>query len=94
MKPTPDAGDSEAIIDNVVETSTTGQQTAKRAVEFLVESGEGFILPTAELLVAQNLGARFRFAFVNTLTRAHIELTLPEIFARARGIYPTWSIQF
>jgi hypothetical protein len=144
-----------------------GQQTAKRAVEFLIESGKGFILPTAkqrkalllafaqadyiiygkafdvvrvsqpcnlddpdditrhlddiviyevkstnkpsvqpdfrryffslstaELLVAQNLGARFKFAFVNTRTRTHIELSLQEVFARARGIYPTWSIQF
>lgn len=167
MKNRPDAGDIEAVVEKVVETSVTGQQTARRAVELLVKSGEGFILPTAEqrkallfafvqedyiiygkafdivklkspvdlndsedirrhlddiviyeikstskptvkpdfrgyffslstaeLLVAQNLGPRFRFAFVNTLTRTHIELSLPEIFARARGIYPTWSIQF
>jgi hypothetical protein len=53
-----------------------------------------FSLSTAELLVAQNLGSRYRFAFVNTLTGAHLELTLREVFARARGIYPTWSIQF
>jgi len=31
---------------------------------------------------------------VNTRTHAHVELTLREVFARARGIYPTWSIQF
>lgn len=53
-----------------------------------------FSLSTAELLVAQNLGNRFRFAFVNTRTRTHIELSLQEVFGRARGIYPTWSIQF
>ncbi|KFE66508.1 hypothetical protein [Hyalangium minutum] len=53
-----------------------------------------FSLSTAELLVAQNLGKRFKFVFVNTLTRHHVELSLPEVFARARGIYPTWSIQF
>jgi hypothetical protein len=53
-----------------------------------------FSLSTAELLVAQNLGSRYRFAFVNVRTRTHIELSLTEVFARARGIYPTWSIQF
>ncbi len=53
-----------------------------------------FSLSTAELLVAQNLGPRYRFAFVNVRTRTHIELTLREVFAKAKGIYPTWSIQF
>jgi hypothetical protein len=53
-----------------------------------------FSLSTAELLVAQNLGKRFKFVFVNTLTRTYLELSLTEVFARARGIYPTWSIQF
>jgi hypothetical protein len=56
--------------------------------------GHFFSLSTAELLVAQALGKQFRFAFVNTLTGNHIELPLSEVFARARGIYPTWSIQF
>jgi hypothetical protein len=53
-----------------------------------------FSLSTAELLVAQNLGERYRFAFVNTRTRSHVELSLTDVFRRARGIYPTWSIQF
>lgn len=53
-----------------------------------------FSLSTAELLVAQNLGERYRFAFVNVRTKSHIELRLSEVFARAKGIYPTWSIQF
>ncbi|MCC6521951.1 MAG: hypothetical protein IT373_04765 [Polyangiaceae bacterium] len=53
-----------------------------------------FSLSTAELLVAQNLGPRYRFAFVNVRTRTHIELSLREVFAKAKGIYPTWSIQF
>jgi hypothetical protein len=53
-----------------------------------------FSLSTAELLVAQNLGSHYRFAFVNVLTKTHVELTLREVFAKARGIYPTWSIQF
>lgn len=53
-----------------------------------------FALSTAELLVAQSLGEQFRFAFVNTLTGDHSELTLREVFSKARGIYPSWSIKF
>jgi len=53
-----------------------------------------FALTTAELLVAQNLGNNFKFLFLNTLTHEHLELSLKEIFAKAKGIYPTWSIQF
>lgn len=53
-----------------------------------------FSLSTAELLVAQNLKDQYKFAFVNTLTKDYVELTLTEIFAKAKGIYPTWSIMF
>ena len=53
-----------------------------------------FNLSTAELLVAQSLGEQFRFAFVNTLTGDHSEMTLREVFAKARGIYPSWSTKF
>lgn len=53
-----------------------------------------FALSTAELLVAQNLKAHYKFVFVNTLTKQHLELTLAEIFAKAKGIYPVWSIMF
>jgi hypothetical protein len=56
--------------------------------------GYFFALSTAELLVAQSLREQFRFAFVNTLTGDHLEMSLREVFARARGIYPTWSIRF
>jgi|ERR1051326_631653 hypothetical protein len=53
-----------------------------------------FALSTAELLVAQNLKAHYKFVFVNTKTKEHLELTLSEIFAKAKGIYPVWSIMF
>lgn len=56
--------------------------------------GYFFGLTAAEVLVAQSLKAQFRFIFVNTVTGAHLELQLNEIFAKARGIYPTWSISF
>jgi hypothetical protein len=53
-----------------------------------------FDLTTAELLVAQSLGNRYRFAFVNTLSRDWIDMTLKETFSRARKIYPKWAISF
>jgi hypothetical protein len=57
-------------------------------------SGYFFGLTTAELLVAQNLGDRYRFIFVNTVTGHTLELKLNELFAKAKGIYPQWSISF
>ena len=56
--------------------------------------GYFFGLTAAEILVAQSLKAQFRFIFVNTVTGAFLELQLNEIFAKARGIYATWSISF
>ena len=71
------------------EIKSTGKERTK--VDF---SGYFFDLTTAELLVAQSLGDRYRFAFVNTLSREWIEMTLSEIFGRARKIYPKWAISF
>ncbi|MDQ6765318.1 MAG: hypothetical protein M3Z22_04355 [Verrucomicrobiota bacterium] len=56
--------------------------------------GYFFGLTAAEVLVAQSLKDQFRFLFVNTVTGNFLELKLNEVFARARGIYPTWSISF
>lgn len=56
--------------------------------------GHFFSISTAELLTAQNLGSRYRFIFVNTLTKVTKECSLQEVYAKARGIYPSWSIQF
>ncbi|MGB8355486.1 MAG: hypothetical protein WCD79_16430 [Chthoniobacteraceae bacterium] len=53
-----------------------------------------FALTGAEVLVAQSLKKQFGFVFVNTSTNEHLELSLSEIFSRAKGIYPTWSISF
>jgi len=57
-------------------------------------SGFFFALTGAEILVAQSLKRQFKFAFVNTNTESYLELSLNEIFGRARGIYATWSICF
>jgi hypothetical protein len=57
-------------------------------------SGYFFALTAAEVLVAQGLKKQFGFVLVNTSTREYLEMSLSEIFARAKGIYPTWSICF
>jgi hypothetical protein len=56
--------------------------------------GYFFALTAGELLVAQCLKRRFRFVFVNTSTGSFLELSLPDVLARARAVYPTWSISF
>lgn len=56
--------------------------------------GYFFAITAAEVLVSQSLKERFSFIFVNTITGAHLELPLNKVFAKARGIYPTWSISF
>lgn len=56
--------------------------------------GYFFGLTAAEVLVAQSLKDQFKFVFVNTVNGSFLELKLSEVFARARGIYPTWSIMF
>lgn len=53
-----------------------------------------FALTTAELLVAQSLKEQFKFVFVNIKRRHILEQTLKQVFARAVGIYPSWSISF
>jgi hypothetical protein len=56
--------------------------------------GHFFSLTAAEILVSQSLKDQFKFVFVSTRTGTHLELTLSEMFARAKGIYPGWSIMF
>ena len=53
-----------------------------------------FSLTAAEMLVAQSLKKNFRFVFVSTANGNYLELGLVGIFAKARGIYPGWSICF
>jgi hypothetical protein len=57
-------------------------------------SGYFFDLTTAELLVAQSLKNYFKFAFVNTVTKEYMEMTLNQVFAKSKGIYPKWAIRF
>ena len=56
--------------------------------------GYFFGITAAEVLVAQSLKGQFKFVFVNINTDNFMELTLNQVFGRAKGIYPTWSILF
>ena len=78
-------------IDNITifEIKSTNRKDMKSDL-----SGYFFDLTTAELLVAQNLKKRFKFAFVNTITEQYQEFTLNEVFAKSKGIYPKWAIRF
>jgi hypothetical protein len=82
--------DVESRLDDILvcEIKSTNQEFAD---DF---RGYFFALTAAEVLVAQSLKARFRFIFVNIATGKHLELPLNQVFAKARGIYPTWSISF
>lgn len=53
-----------------------------------------FGLTGAEVLVAESLKKQFKFMLVNTITGSHKEISFAQLFARAKGIYPTWSISF
>lgn len=57
-------------------------------------AGFFFALTGGEVLVAQSLKSQFRFILVNTTTGNYLEMGLTEVFSRAKGIYPTWSISF
>jgi hypothetical protein len=55
--------------------------------------GHFFSVSTAELLVAQSLGDLYKFAFVNADKQEGYEVSLQQVYGRAKAIYPTWSIR-
>ena len=73
----------------IYEIKSTNKNTIKESFKEYF-----FGLTTAELLVAQNLREQYKFAFVNIKTEDFLELSLAEVFTKAIGIYPTWSIKF
>ena len=89
-----DLSDPAAISTRLGEVTVCEIKSTNRASLTDDFSGYFFDLTTAELLVAQSLGQQYLFAFVNTLTGRHLELSLNELFARARKIYPKWAVRF
>jgi hypothetical protein len=86
--------DSASIAANISSVTTYEIKSTNKAATRPDFGGYFFDLTTAELLVAQSLGDQYRFAFVNTLSRMWVEMTLNQIFQRARKIYPKWAISF
>ncbi len=89
-----DLDDSRAVEDNVEHITLYEIKSTKKANLSKDFSGYFFGLTTAELLVAQSLGEKYKFLVVNTATKDYLELTLNELFAKAKAIYPTWSVVF
>jgi hypothetical protein len=56
--------------------------------------GYMFNITAAEQLTAQSVGSRYRFLFVSTVTGDHCEMSLGEVFGRAKAMYPAWHIRF
>ena len=91
---TVDLTDASAIAVNINSITAYEIKSSNKIATKADFGGYFFDLTTAELLVAQSLGDRYRFAFVNTLSGKWIEMNLNEIFSRARKIYPKWAISF
>ena len=73
----------------LIELKSTGQE--KIATDL---SGYFFNITSAELLIAQTLKDQYRFAFLNTVRGDWQELTLSEVWGRAKAIYPAFHIRF
>ena len=89
-----DLSDPASIYENIDAITLFEIKSTNKAAVQVDFRGYFFDLTTAELLVAQSLGSQYRFVFVNTISGAHIELSLNELFARARKIYPKWAVAF
>lgn len=89
-----DLTDPQSIADNVSAITLCEIKSTSREAVGADLNGYFFNITAAELLTAQSLGKRYRFVFVNTLDGSHAEMSLAEVFARARGMYPAWHIRF
>lgn len=55
-------------------------------------TGFFFAITTGELLAAQKLGERYRFALVHLVHREVRLSSLRELMRRTKAIYPSWSV--
>lgn len=89
-----DLDDSDSIYRRIDELLVCEIKSTNNTAVKTKFAGYFFAITAGEMLTAQSLGDRYRFIFVNTLTRESLDLTLRDIFSRSRGIYPTWSVRF
>ncbi|GAA4762723.1 hypothetical protein [Novosphingobium ginsenosidimutans] len=86
--------DAEAIARSIDAITVCEIKSTNRANIGPELKGYMFNITAAEHLTAQSVGARYRFVFVSTVTGEHCEMSLNEVFGRARGMYPAWHIRF
>lgn len=89
-----DLTDAEAIARSIDSITVCEIKSTNRANIGPELKGYMFNITAAEHLTAQSVGARYRFLFVSTVTGEHSEMSLSEVFGRARGMYPAWHIRF
>jgi len=89
-----DLGDRNNISSNLDAITLCEIKSTNRVAMKEDLKGYFFNVTAAELLVAQTLGERFKFAFVNVLTRSLQMLSLPEVMAKSRALYPAFHIRF
>lgn len=57
-------------------------------------SGYFFNITSTELHIAQSLGERHRFVFINTARGEWQELSIHQVLAKTKAIYPAFHIRF
>ena|SRR3989344_8867027 len=93
LKKNLDLNDLDEIIKNLTNITLYELKSTNRQIKKDFK-GYFFSLSTAELLTAQNLREHFKFVFVSIKNKEYFELTLQELFAKSKNIYPSWSISF
>jgi hypothetical protein len=89
-----DLNDRGSIAAHIAQILCAEIKSTNRAALGPEFDGYFFDLTNAELLVAQSLGTQFCFVFVNVITGAVKEMTLQQVFAKARKTYPKMAVSF
>lgn len=89
-----DLADCKSIAKNLDAITLYEIKSTNRAAMKDDLKGYFFNITATELLVAQTLGERFKFGFVNVLTGSLSTLSLAEVMAKSRAFYPAFHIRF
>ena len=85
--------DRESISQNLDAITLVEVKSTNRAMLKDDLKGYFFNVTAAELLTAQVLGDRYRFAFVNVVSKKVQLKSLSEVLACARSIYPAFHLR-
>ncbi|MEM7781242.1 MAG: hypothetical protein AAF697_12705 [Pseudomonadota bacterium] len=86
-----DPGDISAKADDltIIEIKSTAQDKIGQDL-----AGYFFNITSAELHTAQSLGDRHRFVFINTARGEWQELSIHQVLAKTKAVYPAFHIRF